>query len=464
MLWVYLRFTRLTLDFLARTADQPEHAPVVVYHPRHNTLQQCNDVALAAGLKPGMGLAHAAALAASLRIVNYSQETEQAHLQAIAARLYQVASDIVVVNPDALAVRLDNLRHYYGTLDATWSTLTRELSPMGVTFAFGCGWSVECARVLAMAGNNTLLTGEHAIRSRLADCPVACLQLDNKQAAALKRVGIQTVKQLLALPLAELGQRFPNQLIRYLTAVRGETFPTHPLYRPGTTFHRRLEVGYEIENTQHLLPYIKGLLDELCVYLRLSNRCTSTLCFTLYYRETEADTLSIRAAVPQFQAEQWYSLTALQLDTVQLRAPVISLGLDVQHLEPLNPDSGDFFEDRQQYFAHQQLLSRLKARLGEHSVSQPQLANAHRVEKLSQPDDLPEPDRPSRWQPAFLLDPPTPLTTPTQITFGPVRIHTGWWDSQPVKRDYFVAKSEAGRYLQVYRDEHQQWWVQGLYA
>ncbi|MCU7554825.1 DNA polymerase Y family protein [Alteromonas sp. ASW11-19] len=464
MLWVYIQFTRLTLDFLARTAGHPDHEPVVIYHPQNNTLVQCNDAALEAELKPGMGLAHAAALASNLQILNYSEDTERAHLQAIAARLYQVASDIVVFNPAALAVRLDNLSQYYGTLTAAWSTLTRELSPMGVTFSFGSGWSVECARVLAMANSNALNTDSQSIRSCLARCTVACLQLDNKQAASFSRVGIQTVKQLLALPLAELGQRFSNELIRYITAVRGETFPTHPLFRPGDTFQRRVDVGYEIDNTQHLQPYITGLLEELCVYLRLSNRCTSELSFTLYYRETDADTIQVRSAEPQFQVEQWRTLTELQLDTVQLSAPVISVGLEVKQLEALNPDSQDFFENRQQYFAHKQLISRLQARLGEQSVSQPHLANEHRVEKLSEPDDLPEPTSPSRWQPAFLLDPPLPLTTATQITFGPVRIHTGWWDKQSVKRDYFIAKSEDGRYLQVYRDHHQQWWVQGLYA
>jgi len=55
---------------------------------------------------------------------------------------------------------------------------------------------------------------------------------------------------------------------------------------------------------------------------------------------------------------------------------------------------------------------------------------------------------------------------PLQLTAGPERIEAGWWDGEPVSRDYFVAVDPAGEKLWVYREhlDPASWFLHGLFA
>lgn len=73
-------------------------------------------------------------------------------------------------------------------------------------------------------------------------------------------------------------------------------------------------------------------------------------------------------------------------------------------------------------------------------------------ERASRPAGLP--------RPLWLLDRPRALGErqgqpqhdgPLQLLAGPERIESGWWDGQPVRRDYFVAVDPAHRLLWIYR-------------
>lgn len=461
MLWAFLDFTRLTLDMTDyRTAGQP----TAVYDEQRNMIVQRNQTAAEKGIKAGMGLAQAAALCPDISIISYSQDKERGHLQAIAARLYQVASDIVVVPPASLAVRLDNLCHYYGTVAGTWHAISGELRPLHLHFRFASGWSVECASALAKAKCDQIFTDKKAISSALRKCQVSHLEIDSRQQRTLNRVGIYTLDRLLSLTVSELGKRFDNNLIQYLTALRGDTYPTYPVYRPSEVFERDCDVTYEIENTQYLVPYLKGLLSDLTVFLRLRNKVVTEITLTLDYREQTASTFVFRSAVGLSCNKKWLDIAVLQLENMSLCAPVISLRLFAGSLEEHDADNQDFFQDRHQYFAQKQLMSRLQARLGDHCVKSPSAGDDHRMELQTLSGESSVSANHGHWLPALRLNSPIPLTAPCQITFGPVRLQTGWWDEQPVKRDYFIARTQAGEFIQVFRNAQQHWFIQGYYA
>jgi protein ImuB len=59
---------------------------------------------------------------------------------------------------------------------------------------------------------------------------------------------------------------------------------------------------------------------------------------------------------------------------------------------------------------------------------------------------------------------------PLQLLSGPERIETGWWDDHPVARDYFIAQTEDGALVWVYRGRvpgeagEVNWYLQGRFA
>jgi protein ImuB len=122
------------------------------------------------------------------------------------------------------------------------------------------------------------------------------------------------------------------------------------------------------------------------------------------------------------------------------------------------------------------LLDRLRARLGAKAVRGLALAADHR------------PERAWRWcapgeagsgcgradRPLWLLPEPLALETRNrrpwwdgELALGQERerIETGWWDGFEVARDYFVAKTERGGRLWIYREIKggRGWFLHGLF-
>lgn len=132
------------------------------------------------------------------------------------------------------------------------------------------------------------------------------------------------------------------------------------------------------------------------------------------------------------------------------------------------------------------LVERLQARLGPQCVRRVQPVADHRPERSTlllpiEPSSVrPQagaavagtvataaaagiagPSSPMLTRPVWLLPTPQPLVErrsvpwlegrPLQVLAGPERIEAGWWDGEPVARDYFVAQAHDGSVVWIYR-------------
>jgi protein ImuB len=67
---------------------------------------------------------------------------------------------------------------------------------------------------------------------------------------------------------------------------------------------------------------------------------------------------------------------------------------------------------------------------------------------------------------------PLPIRNDTPYFDGPLRygagerIESGWWDDNPVLRDYFVARNPRGACLWIYREivQPRRWFLHGFFA
>lgn len=466
MWWAYFHCYQLTLDVHSQSTQQVStNLPTVVYNLQQNCIVQCDSAALKSGLDINMGLAQAASLCPDITIIDYCADTELSALNALAHNIYQVASDVVILPPTGIAVRLDNLLQYYGSYPVLWHALTHEFTQANISRDFGVAWGIEAAKVLAKHKNNRFYTTHQQVKSALQNCNLSLCELSDKTRSALNRVGISAVGPLLAMPVQAIGQRFHNDVIRYLTALRGETFPTVTLFRPKETFASHITLPFEAENTQHLLPYIKSLLTRLEHYLRARNLLTSSIHFTIGFRESDNLDLGVSAAHTMVKVMDWQLLVELALSSKQLPEPAISIHLTCDSFDDVSPEDDDFFSQRFSLLAQKQLLGRLYAKLGDEGNTRVLMGNDHRIEKMTSHQSVTSvSEQSAAYSPAFLFDKPTPLTTPSRICFGPLRINTGWWDNNTYQRDYFIVETHQEHRLLVFRDANEQWWSQGVYS
>ena len=466
MIWAYFYCYQLTLDAHAKCCDAQEYAePIIIYSDKDNCVMQLNQAAKNAGIEIGHGLAQTAALCPHVNILTFDAEAEKRTLTALAHRLYPLASDIVLDDINGIAVRLDNLLQYYGSYDILWNVLTQEFNHAGIHYHYATAWGIEAAKLLAHQGINKCGYTQQDIARLLSTCLLKHSELDNKTLSTLSKVGIHNVGQLLRLPVHELGRRFSNTVIQYLTALRGETFPQVTLFRPSEHFESFILLPYEVENTAHLMRYVTQCITALEHYLRARNLLTSLLTFTISYREGQPLVFSVSAATPQSSLSSWLSLVSLKIETITLLAPAISITLHCEQFELIEEGTTDFFSNRFTTIAQKQLIGRLKAKLGDTSTYTPALGDSHIFEQQTCTNVVTEKAvEYTAVSPTFLLETPTPLTASTKICFGPVRLESGWWEQRNYKRDYFIAQTEAGVRLLVFKDENQSWWVQGVYS
>ncbi len=381
MLWAYIYCYQLTLDSHIKAARSKRahsqlskhetnnqysalasNTPVAVYCSKTNKITQCNDIAKKEGIEVGHGLAQAAALCPYVHILPFSEEAEKHMLTQLAHRLYPLASDIVLDNHihsnsvNGLAVRLDNLTHYYGGHTPLWKTLTQALAEADIRYHFASAWTIEAAKVLALHKFNTYLHTPDEIKKALSTCPLSITALSPKVIDSLARVGVSCVQQLLAMPVQELGRRFDNNTIMYLTALRGETFPRVTLFRPLEHFDNFILLPFDIENTQHLTPFVTQQFEHLSHYLRARNLYTSSINVRIHFREAPVMDINIRSALPQSSVKSWLPLFSLKTENLVLPEPATAIALTCQQFEEMDTQNGDFFSDRFNDIAQKQLM------------------------------------------------------------------------------------------------------------
>ncbi|AWL10549.1 hypothetical protein HMF8227_00041 [Saliniradius amylolyticus] len=463
MLWLYLHFPSLQLD---NSDDQFSELAVAIICPRQYQLLQVNKVAEQAGLYPGMGLATAAALCHSLKAIPYCRRKSRQALSHLANRLYQVTSDISLYPPDGLLFRVSPMLRIYGGLEAYWQKVKGTL-PAWLNYHYACAETPLAARLLAHAQTQLITNCSDRIQQALNQISVDRLDCDHKTQSQLIKVGVRTVGALLTIPPDQLTRRFDKAFMHYLFQLSGRL--PHPVnwYQPPGYFQVELELLYECDNSKRLARPIKKLLEQLTEYWISRDKTSQHIRYVLLMRDAPAYCLDVHAAEASRCAEFWLKLTELKLETVNLPAPVYAIHLICHQLQPYHADNGSLVAPQQSGNVAI-LLSRLLSKLGHEGVLTPILKDDYRpeVRNAYQPASK-SPQQLSlarQLRPSLLLSPPIPLMKKLRIVQGPERLVTGWWDHSPIHRDYFIATSDEGRWLWIYRTPDKQWYIHGFFS
>lgn len=498
-LWLYLHFPHLQLDSLCDgvsdssrdshelrsapsvSADSTRRAslqasqgeseakPIIILHGQSNTVVQLNALALASGIRKGMGLGTAAALDQYLQVLPYNPEVEQKKLSEIAEHLYLVTSDICLFPPNGLLLRIHNMLSLYGGLAAYWQVLKGQLTHFTVRYHYATGQSPYAARLLARTQWDQISDHLPMLQHQVGLRSLTATELNHKTVSKLNRVGIHHIADLMAISLKDIAKRFDIELVTYLGRLSGEFHHPIEFFHPQSNFYRYLELLYEISHIDTLLRPITHLLNALEPFLKVRDRLTQKIIFTLHQRDAESLVLEVGSAQAEYQAAKWYSLVELKIQQVTLQAPVFALTLTTGSTQARSPEKADLFSASKGTLSYLQLISLLQAKLGEQAVKQISLENdfrPHRVNCYQLPQthigasDL----RLQALRPGFLLNHTQPLTEKVTVVHGPERISTGWWDNQPISRDYFIAQNRQGQWLWIYRTANAKWFIHGLFS
>lgn len=466
-LWIFIHFPQLQLDLLERSNDTASETAVI--NINSNQICQLNQQAKQAGVKKGMGLASASLMHPQLCLKEYDANIEEQYLTQLANQLYIITSDIVIHAPQSIVLRVQNMLHLYGGLDQYWRVIQQCLNKNRLNYNYASAYSFQAAKLLALNKVKLITDDESTLAKVLNSCSLQYSGIDNKDLAKLERVGIRHYVDLLNIPTADLANRISKFSMSLVNQLLGKQGARVSFYHPPEQYKNALELLYDIANSDKLLPVIEKMLDDLSSYLYLRN--ARTLSIKVHYKQREHPELihTYNSIRPIYQSGDWLDIISLKLESTKFSSHVYALALYCDKYEVVCSNNEDMFTNKQSHIAGLNLLARLQSKLGEQALSQPYFCNDFRPEQANAQLNInalsqsPIENTFKYDRPGFLLKEPCMLDTKVKIIKGPERIYTGWWDDNKVCRDYYIAQSEDGQQLWVYKTYQKQWFIHGYF-
>ena len=230
LLSLWLR--RLSTDRIAKLRDRSREAsaPLAVYGKRGNAelIVAVDEVAERLGLHTGLALAQARAMHPAIEAIEEDAEADATLLEKIADWCLRYTPLVALDPPDGLLLDISGCAHLYHGEDALAADLAARLERAGFAYNIAIAGTIGAAWAAAHVGE----PGRYACgaeRDLLAPLPLAALRLAPETVAALARVGLKHIGDIVDLPRSPLTARFGADVLRQLDRALGaEHEPLNP--------------------------------------------------------------------------------------------------------------------------------------------------------------------------------------------------------------------------------------------
>ncbi len=474
-----------------RAALRPgNEAPLAVYGKRGNAelLTAVDDAAERLGLAPGMALAQARAMHPGIEAIEEDAEADSVLLEQIADWCLRYTPLVACDPPDGLLLDISGCAHLYGGEEQLVADLAGRLEAAGFAYRIAIAGSIGAAWAAAHYGEpgRYRCGGE---RSLLSPLPLAALRIEAGTVAALARVGLKRVGDIIDLPRSPLTARFGAALLRQLDRALGaEHEPLNPRL-PVAPYVAEQRFPEPIAREKDVLAIVARLAARLQFALERRGDGARRIELTLFRTDGALRRVAAGTSRPLRQPAAMRALFAERL-TALADALDPGFGFDMARLsvlvaEPCPPEQigiGGAQDDAE----FDRLVDRLSARLGARRVRRPVAQDSHIPElagiavpaQAAATTDIgwdafrryrAEADLSPR--PLRLLTRPEPIEAVAEVpdgpplrfrwrralhevvaAGGPERIEGAWWSEHGgPARDYFRVEDKAGLRFWLFR-------------
>ncbi len=436
----------------------------------------CDAKAAARGLRAGMPVSAALALAPGLRLRERETAAETEALLGIAAWAMQCTSSVALEFPDLVLLEVSGSLKLFGGLAQIEARLRQGLAAMGYSAHLAAAPTARAASWFARSGRHRLIADAALLENELRALPVSVLQCAEEE--VLSSIGAGSIGDLLALPRAGLARRLGQPLLDALDQALGRLPDPRGAFVLPEKFGAAIELPAEATQTEALLFAAQRLLAQLEGFLAARAAGTRRLLLSLAHRAAPATRIELGLVAACREAAHFALLLRERLQQTALPEAVRAIALEVQAIEPLEHSNQSLFSDElQQEGNWPRLIERLRSRLGAAAVHGMALCADHRPERASA---RAEPGARQlaldfELRPFWLLERPQALEEmgsvpchqgPLKLLAGPERIESGWWDGADIARDYFIARAANEALLWVYRERSPAgaWYLHGIFS
>jgi len=482
----------------------PDAPPLVIQHrigSRVLVAAACRH-ARALGIAPGMALTAARAQVPELDVRPSEPHEDHASLHALALLLARRWSPVVALDCEGggdwgLVADISGVAHLFGGEGPMAARLLRMLARAGFRARIAVADTRGVAHGLARHGPTSLiLCPPSEGMAMMAPLPVPALRIPPAKVELLRRLGVDTVGQLAAMPRGPLASRFGPETVTRLDQASGTVPEPFEPVTPREAIAVVQRFAEPIASAEAIEHWMGQLVPRLTAALERDGLGVRRL--ELVAERVDGVPQRIRVGLARASRDGAHLLRLLKrrIEEVEPGYGIDAMALHVRAADPLGPQglgaelAGDTTPDLAPLV---DTLATLGARLWrdapvESDVPERSVASATPLDPPTPPtragkrDDVAQLDRAGapppwhpRWpRPARLLARPErldhvlaalPDQPPKRFTWrgvvhtvvradGPERIHGEWWrrsGEAAAVRDYFRVEDEAGARFWLYR-------------
>jgi len=487
---------RLATDRVKRLREDTNEnlAPLVVYGKRGNAdvLTAVDEAAERLGLHAGLALAQARAMHPAIDAIAEDAAADAALLDNIADWCLRYTPLVACEAPDGLLLDIGGCAHLYGGEERLVADLGRRIAGAGFAYRVAIAGTIGAAHAAAHFGEPAAYAagGERDILNPL---PLAALRLEPATIAALARVGLKRVGDIIDLPRSPLTARFGASLLRRLDRALGQEHePLNPRL-PVAPYVAEQRFHEPIAREKDVLGTVEKLAARLGIALERRGDGARRIELTLFRTDGAVRRIAAGTSRPLRDAQDIRALFTERLaalaDTYDPGFGFDMARLSVVIAEACPPEQigigGE--EDAGELV---RLVDRLSARLGASRVGRPVSLDSHIPERAAATVPAQTVKADQGWdafrrhraeaelapRPLRLLTRPEPIEALAQVpdgpplrfrwrralhdvisAQGPERIEGAWWSEPGAHaadnraRDYFRVEDKSGLRFWLYR-------------
>ncbi len=485
-LWASLYLPDLLLDTLnydSSSDNLKENNPgngsntaIAITERCSNRLQvrSCNQTARQAGVIHGISLNSAYALLPSLSVIEYNAEREAVLLRQVGEWAMQFSSVVCLHPPNHVLIEIAGSKRLFEGFDSLLPLIQKKLKKLGYQGQMGIAPTPLAANLLARANIRRGIVQKSRLPQTISELSVSYLELPADTLESLRRSGIRQIDGLINVSPASLTRRFGPSFVNYLDRLLGNhPDPRTPL-RLCEFFERSLDLLLEVQDTNALQFATQRMINELAAFLIAGDNGVNTFSLTLRHEKHPDTVLQLHFLHATSQAKHLHRVLSEQLSRTDLPAPVCGLRLLADTFSEIDRDASDFFvKSRQQQKSLGEIIDKLSSRLGKEALYILASVDDHRPEKAwkkSYPDTHEETLKQWPERPLWLLEQPKAVSPDLyrrlSIESNAERIETGWWETEDVRRDYFLVIDQQGARYWAYnkRGDSSTLFIHGVFA
>lgn len=459
-------------------------------------LAALDEVAVSLGLSTAMPLADARAMIPTLVVIDEDPVADAGLLDAVAdwAERY---TPLVAHDDGGLFLDITGCANLFGGEAALAADLAARLLAQGFLARIAIADTPGAAWASSRYGDTVVVPGSETA-AMLTPLPLAALRLDVEIVAAMERVGLKRIGQILEAPRAPLAARFGTILFRRLDQAFGvDEEAIDPIRRPPAFIAER-RFAEPISREDDIAATLAALSATLAASLERHGEGARQLEYTLFRVDGTVVRIAVNASrpirAPKLILALFREKFAAFGDEIDAGFGFDMARLSVIASATMDPAQVDLTGDASAEADVDALLDRIGARLGQGSVAAIVSHQSHIPERAAalKPHgsvrtpgvDIPVTERPLRLfahPEAISVTAEVPDGPPVNFRWrratyriiraeGPERIAAEWWHDDGATRDYFRVEDESGHRFWLYRDglyaeeANPQWYVHGVFG